>query len=152
MQATYPSLTDAALVPFRALEAQIGVHPDILDRPECPYPDHIKDFVRRMLADNGPTELVRYDDDDLYGEICKLLEDIKKASLNVNTSDPKDKVQILKNATDLLTKLVGLREKQHNVREHARFIRSVIELLESLLTPAQRTEFVEKMGAYLDVQ
>lgn len=142
---TFPTITDAALVPFRAIEAQ----PGCLDDPSCPYPDHIKAFLRKLQSDGGPAERIRYDDDDLYQEVVDLYEDVKATSGKINTNDAKDKVQILKNSTDLLTKLVALREKQFNIRQMAQFQRSVLELLEGVLTVEQRSEFIERMGAYV---
>lgn len=150
---TYPSFSDAALVPFRAIQAQVAAHPDILDRDDCPYPDHIRSFLRPLLgvAGPGPGERVRYDDDDLYQEIVDLYEDVKAATTAINTNDAKDKVQILKNSTDLLTRLVALREKQLNIRQMGQFQKAVVEFMEGTLTPAQRAEFIEKLGQYANV-
>jgi hypothetical protein len=146
---TYPTITDALLVPFRAIEAQMGTFPDLLNRPDCPYPPHIRAFLAR-LAGTQVEAREAYTDDEQLEEITSLYEEIKRSGLNVNTTDPKDKMQILKAAADLLTKMTSLREKQINIRQMAHFQRSVLEVLESVLTPAQRSEFVEKLGKYAE--
>lgn len=150
---TFPTLTDAQLVPFRTLEIQLKQFPDLLDRQDCPYPPHIRTLVRRLIGEHvGPIVDEPMDDDDLVQETVNLYREIQRASLNVNTSDPKDKMTIYKTSADLLTKLIALREKAVNMREMSNFQKSVIEVLESVLTPAQRSDFVEKLGKYTNVQ
>lgn len=150
---TYPTLTDAQLVPFRALEAQLVQFPDLLDRQDCPYPPHIRTFVRRLIGEHvGPIVDAPMGDDDLVQETINLYREIQRASTNVNTSDPKDKMAIFKTSADLLTKLVALREKAVNIRQMSQVQRTVVECLESILEPAQRSQFVEKLGTFIDVQ
>lgn len=149
----YPTLTDAQLVPFRALEAQLGQFPDLLDRQDCPYPPHIRTLVRRLIGEHvGPVVDEAMGDDDLVQETINLYREIQRASTNVNTSDPKDKMAIFKTSADLLTKLVALREKAVNIRQMSQFQKAVVEVLESVLEPAQRSDFVEKIGNYTNVQ
>lgn len=150
---TYPTISDASLVPFRAIEAQLGDFPDLLDRSDCPYPPHIRLLLRRLIGEHvGPIVDADLDDDDLVKETISLYQEVKRSGLNINTNDPKDRMAILKTAADLLTKIVTLREKAVNIREMSIFQKIVLDLLESVLTPAQRSEFVEKMGDYLNVQ
>lgn len=150
---TYPTITDAQLVPFRALEAQLGPFPDLLDRQDCPYPPHIRTLVRRLIGEHvGPIVDEAMDDDDLVQETINLYREIQRSSTTFNTSDPKDKMAVFKTSADLLTKLVALREKAVNIRQMSQFQKSVVELLESVLEPAQRSEFVEKLGKFIDVQ
>lgn len=150
----YPTFTDASLVPFRALELQLKEFPDILDRPDCPYPPHIRLFLRRLVTDPGTpaARVASYGEDDLLQEITDLYEDLKRASLQVNTNDAKDKIAMLKTSADLLTRMVDLKGKALNQREMARFQKTVVEILETIVTPAQRAEFIEKMGSHLNVQ
>lgn len=149
----YPSITDATLVPFRAIEVQLKQFPDILDRPDCPYPPHIKALVRRLMGEpgTGPAPVAAYGEDDLLQEITDLYEELKKVSTTVTTNDAKDKIAMLKTSGDLLTKMVDLKAKALNQREMARFQKLIVEILETVITPAQRAEFIEKMGTYLDV-
>lgn len=148
----YPSLTDASLVPFRALEAQLDTFPDLLSRPDCPYPNHIKAFLGQMLLEKGAkAPSVDYDDDDLLREISDLYTELKTQNTTLQTTDTKDKVALLKATADLLTRMVSLKERAMNIRDMGRFQRAVLELLEGVLTPAQTSEFIEKMGKYIDL-
>lgn len=152
MKPTYPSITDASLVPFRAIEAQLKQFPDILDREDCPYPPSVKTFLRKICG--GP-EVVGgpMSDDDLVAETSRLYREIQVSSRSIKGGDAKDTASIFKTMTDLLGKLVDMRGKAINVRQMSQFQKAVLTLLESVLTPAQRSEFVEIMGKWIeDVQ
>lgn len=155
---SYPTVTDSSLVPFRALELQMKQYPDLLTREDCPYPPSVKTFLAKVLNPQGVRELpvesgnTSMSDEDLESEIVLLYRDLQKASSQITGIDPKDKAAFLKTTSDLLTKMVALRERQMNVRQMGKFQKTVVELLEGVMTPAQRTEFVEKMGQHVDLQ
>ncbi|MCE5252858.1 MAG: hypothetical protein LLG45_01395 [Actinomycetia bacterium] len=131
------------LQPLEQIEAAIALDPLYLDK--APYPIATKSKLRRWLVrDDAPRER-QMDDAELYAEIADAYDKVKLA-----LSDPgvegKDKAAVLKSLSELLTKLVALREKQLGVREQARFQKTVIEVLEEVLEPHQRTLFIEKLG------
>lgn len=153
MNISYPRIDDAMLVPFRAIDAQLKKHPDLLSRPECPYPSSVKQFLAERLAKTETSGAKRhYDDDDLEAEIAELYSELKVAGLRVSGVDAKEKAQVMKTFADLLTKMVTLRERVVNIRHMSGFQKSVIEILETVLTPDQRGEFLERMHAYLSGQ
>lgn len=146
----YPNITDASLIPFRALEAMLKTYPDLFTRPECPYPPAIRAFLAKMLASGSPpVEQGPFQDDDLVTETSRLYREIQTSLQTMENVDAKDRATIFKTSTDLLGKLVAMREKSMNMREMSRFQKTVIEVLESVLTPAQRSEFVEKLSDVL---
>lgn len=148
----YPKIDAPYLTNFRALRLMLLKDPEVLDKPECPYSQEVKNFLRDVFKPAPPVrEVRRYEDDDLYAEICDLYDRVKVSIDTMGTVEAKEKSQILKNATELLTKLVTLREKQSSVREMARFQRIVIDVLEGVLTPAQRSEFLERLGDLANV-
>jgi hypothetical protein len=150
----YPTFSDASLVPFRAIDAQLKQYPDLLDRSDCPYPPHVKTLLRRLVGEPGaaPVPEQPLDDDDLVTETSTLYRSIKTAGETMKSSDPKDQMAIFKTSADLLSKLVTLREKAQSVRQMSQFQRAVIEVLEQVITPAQRSEFIEKLGKFINVQ
>lgn len=147
---TYPRIDDAMLVPFRAIEAHLKRDPTYLEK--APYADSVRSFLAKRLGEQTAPERPEYDDDDLLGEISWLYNEVKRASSTTASADPKDRFQMFKTASDQLTKLVSLRERQLNVRYMADFQRAVLELLESVITPGQRSDFIELMGKYIDLQ
>jgi hypothetical protein len=146
---TYPAIPDSALTPLRAIELQMKDFPGLLDRADCPYTPQVKAFLRQL---GGQVTKGEYSEDELIDEITELYNDLKNASSTVVTTDAKDKVAILKTSADLLTRMVALKEKALNIREVSRFQKTVIEVLETVVTPAQRAEFIEKLGNYVNVQ
>lgn len=150
---TYPTVTDASLVPFRALDVQLKTFPDLFDRPECPYPPHIRQFLSRLVAQQAPAAAPTgpMSEEDLETEIVTLYRDLQTASAQLTGVDPKDKAAFLKTIGDLLTKMVTLREKVINMRQMSDFQRRVVQVLEGVLEPHQRTEFIKILGDYADL-
>lgn len=138
---------------LRAIRLLLEKDPAYLDHPECPYNPELKAFMKDLFkpAPAVARAMIRYDDDNIFTEVCDMYDQVRESIANLGAVDAKERSQILKNATDLLTKLVTLREKQSGIRDQARFVKSVIELLEAVLTPAQRTEFLNHMEEYINV-
>lgn len=152
---TYPLLTTSTLsvTGLRAVRLLMEKSPDYLDQAGCPYGPELKSFLRELFKPTvtAPRKMIRYDDDEIFTEVCDMYDQVRTSIDTLGAVDAKERSQILKNATDLLTKLVSLREKQSSIRDQGRFVKSVIELLEAVLTPAQRTEFLTRMGEYNNV-
>jgi hypothetical protein len=143
----YPNITDAFLTPIRAIEVQTATFPDILDRPECPYSPEVKSFLRKLFSiEKASAPAKEYSEDELVGEISALYEELKGVDVK---ADPKDMISLLKARGDLLTKLVTQKEKALNIRDVAHFQRTVVEVLEHIVSPAQRNEFLERLKDYV---
>jgi len=159
---TYPTLTknNMSMEALKAVIAEVRRDPGWLK--ESPYSPELRRFlteisleqriVEKVVEKVVDGEAIRYDDDDIYGEICGLYERVKTSLEDMGHVDPKERAQILKNSTDLLTKVVDLRSKQSGVREFVRFQKSVVEVLERVLTPDQRGEFIKILGEVSDVR
>lgn len=154
----YPSISDAMLTPFRAIELQLKTHPTMLEDPNCPYPPAVLAYVRRMvLVDGaapksaGPDPLTIADGEALDQEIAKLYQMVKTDAATFTGTDTKDRMSFLKTCNDLLTKLVDLQARRFNVRNMAKMQRQVVETLEEFLEPGQRTAFIQKLEALQDV-
>lgn len=151
---TYPPASSSSLTmtALRAIRLLLEKDPAYLDHPECPYNPELKAFLKDLFKPVAAVrQMIRYDDDNIFTEVCDMYDQVRESITNLGAVDAKERSQILKNATDLLTKLVTLREKQSGIRDQARFVKSVIELLEAVLTPAQRTEFLTHMEEYINV-
>lgn len=144
--------TTLSMTGLRAVRLLLEKDPTYLDNPECPYNPDLKAFMKELFKPAAAVRaMVRYDDDNIFTEVCDMYDQVRASITTLGAVDAKERSQILKNATELLTKLVTLREKQSGIRDQARFVKSVIELLEAVLTPAQRTEFLNSMGEYINV-
>lgn len=153
----YPTITDATLVPFRAIEIQLKEIPDFLTRAECPYSPAVRLFLGRLAeGDAAPVvAAAEMGDDTTIQEITDLYAELKRVAFvggQVGRGDSKDQMAVIKTASDLLSKLVDLKSKAFSVRDMSRFQRAVVDMLEGVLTPAQRSEFIDRLGAYTHVQ
>lgn len=152
---SYPNITEAALTPFRAIEIQLKATPDLLDRPECPYPPLVKAMLRRLIGgemvNTGSDTLLDAAEASLDEEIASLYRTVRQDANNYTGSDMKDKMAFLKVSNELLTKIVDLQSKRFNIRNMARMQRIVIEAMEEHLDPAQRSALIEKMEALHDL-
>lgn len=151
---TYPpaNASTLSMTALRAIRLLMEKDATYLDRPECPYNPDLKAFLKELFKPVAAVRpMIRYDDDNIFTEVCDMYDQVRESISTLGAIDAKERSQILKNATDLLTKLVTLREKQSGIRDQARFVKSVIELLEAVLTPAQRTEFLSHMEEYINV-
>jgi hypothetical protein len=153
----YPHITDPMLVPFRVIELQLKTMEDFLDRPECPYPPAIRLFLQQRFSGAiAPAVMggVEYSEDDTIQEISDLYTELKRVAFRagqVAGGDSKDQVAVLKTASDLLTKLVDLKAKAFTNRDMSRFQKTVVDILENTLTPAQRSQVIDQMGQLSNV-
>lgn len=150
----YPVIDEALLTPFRAIELQLQTFPDMLSDPACPYGPAVRAYVQRLVKAKtieGPDPLTQADSEELDQEIASLYRQVKSDAATYSGTDPKDKMSFLKTSNDLLTKLVDLQSKRFNTRNMARMQRQVVEALEEFLDPGQRTDFIKRLEAVLDV-
>lgn len=145
MSPRYPPISDTSLVPVRAVQALLKNHPDALDQQDCPYSPSIRAFLRELFAIRAEAVEV-YDDDELGIEIVRLYKEVQRMQAS---SDPKEAAQIAKTKAGLLEKMLEMRERQINVRNMAKFQKVVVETMETILTPAQRSDFTEKLANVL---
>lgn len=161
MSTTYfPPMSTPAIAPFRVLKQMLANNPALLDEPNCPYPDDIKLFLKELMMpgmDHRPAEIIAavsvdFDDPDaLIQEFEKLYREIQAVTKESAKLDPNERIQWAKAATGLLEKIVTLKEKSFNIRSHSQFQRKVIDLIDVVLAPEQRTEFVRRLGDYLEL-
>lgn len=137
----YPVITDASLIPLRAIEVQLQQNPGYLDAADCPYAPSVVQSLKRLCdIDSRVASSSDYSEDDLLGEIVGLYKELKDINIS---SDVKDNIAMLKARGDLLTKVMSLKERALNARDMAKFQKKVVEILETVFTPAQRNEFLE---------
>lgn len=146
----YPTLTGTDMTPFRVLKSQLALDPDYLSRPDCPYPQVLKAELAELLT--GRVKAVRKldDADDLLIELTGVYDSLKEMGEQIGTIDAKDKIQWMKAQVSVLERLTELMSRVVNMRQMSRFRRVVLELLDNILEPAQRTLFVEKLGEIVE--
>lgn len=148
--AFYPPITATNLAPFRALKALLDKDPAYLDKPECPYEPDVKAFVRQMLGSAliSPT-IALETPDDLEDQLETVYSDLMAFKKDLAKADSNEKIQWAKAVVGILDRIIAMKERVHNVKNYSDFQKRVIELLEVTMEPAQRSDFVERLGKYL---
>lgn len=148
----YPTITADMLTPFRAVTSMIKQNPAYLNDAECPYTDDVKKQLALMiggdpLAVAAPIELKT--PEDMERELVQIYSDIKRMEREIQTVDAKDKVQWAKAIVGILERLIVLRERNFNVKQLAEFQKTVIQIMDEVCEPAQRTEIATRLQRFV---
>lgn len=133
---------------------------------ESPYPGEVERIFKTIKQ---PTVVVQTpefqeaaDDLDLEGankwenlakearRIYKESKSIKYAGNGDNGLSPNERISHAKTMATLLEKLVSLEERALGLKKVHDFHRVVMEVMEEILTPTQRTNVMEKLQATID--
>ena len=140
--AIFPDLNEQITVVIDLIKAE----PDLLDDEECPYSDSTKAFLRKMVESD---ELVSEEPQDkwrkLERETQRLYDDLKESKDNLTTEDHAERMSYFRTATSLLDKLVGLQERAVGLKAIGTFHQTVLDIMEDVLDPGQRTEVMQKL-------
>lgn len=145
------------LTPLRVLRELMKSNPTMLDDGTCPYPKQVKEFLRELMSAGqgslGWDQLVEVpieldDPEQLLREFEKIYSQLQAIQTTFGSLDPKDRVQWAKAAIGLLERVVTLKERTFNLKNHSTFQKTVLDVLEQVLTPDQRSAFVDKLGDY----
>lgn len=143
--AYYPNISEAAITPLQALALQFAEDPNIFESKDCPYSATLKEGLRKLLVPVTHPDGTVFSNDEIVVEITDLYKTLKNVTMS---GDTREQIALMKTTADLLTKMVALKEKAISIREVASFQRAVLEILDSIITPQQRAEFVERLGKY----
>ena len=130
-----------------------------LDDIECPYGPEL----RLLLQSMAPKVI---DPDDMIGraseledanpdedrwvfldrEVQALYQSLKKQADNLTNSTSAEKMSYFRTATSLLEKLVGLQERTVGLKRISEFHNTVMEIMEDVLSPDQRTRVMDQLG------
>lgn len=153
----YPNITDATVTPFRVIQVLHKTHPNLLDRPDCPYSDDTKALLRTFVGATAPVgdqKTFLDDADDPYEalerQIALTLQDIAAFEAKLSTLDNKDRVQFLKAKPALLEKLIELKERTNNMKVSADFMKKIYEFVDKDLDTDRRTALMKRVGDFLE--
>ena len=82
---------------------------------------------------------------DVMAQIEGMIHQINDLRRQVGKMDPNDQASMMKNQMGLFEKWVSLREKVLNLREMSEFQQIVIGFMDEVLTPTQRTDFMNRL-------
>ena len=76
-----------------------------------------------------------------------LFKGLTEAGKNMHSKADNEKMAYFRTATSLLEKIVGIQERAANLRQIHAFHQTVMEIMESVLEPGQRTEVSARLRA-----
>lgn len=141
----YPKLDPVTIKSLGLVVKLMAEQPDYLENEECPYGEETSEFLR-SLGRKGPapvkpvtpsTEL------DLLSEILIAYKELTESKpLNVDAAALQ---AYHRTRAALLTKLIELKDRSMNQKAMGDFYSKVLEILEEICTPTQRTIFADKL-------
>jgi len=152
----YPELDQKTIKNLEVVRQLMLEHPSYW--LTSPYPQEIErlctEWFKGRRATAAAASLPEYDDEDdldagasgdwefLYSESRKLYRDLQAAGTGM---DPNDKMAYFRTSTSLLEKLLGMQERANNLKQISDFYHLVMDIMEGVLSPTQRTEVMERL-------
>lgn len=156
----YPSVSLSILETIRRLQTSIEQDPEYLSDSNCPYPEEIKTALTatfssvtkakpKNVSTTAGTQLTPESEDEkiliLLADVERLYEELKDS--NVKTSESaSDRMGYFRTSTALLEKIASLTERASSLRNYKEFTNTVLEILEDICTPEQRTSFITRLA------
>ena len=83
--------------------------------------------------------------DKLERETQRLYDELKDSKDNLSIEDHAERMSYFRTATSLLDKLVGLQERAVGLKAIGQFHQTVLDIMEDVLDPGQRTEVMQRL-------
>jgi hypothetical protein len=132
---TYSVLTSVTLVRRRLQE-----NPNAFDDPECAYGPEIREWFAKDSGAGGVQAIAA-----AIGEIQGLESEARE--LYGLLKGQKESIAYVKVGTQLLEKLIDCQERAAGIAEIEQFKRVVLEIMGDIMTPEQRTQFMDRLKA-----
>lgn len=172
---TYPTLRLGVLQGLAELKANFDADQEYLRNAECPYdndtvalleklfaPREIEVIVEKLVEKPSrgqvgrPSKSRELNDDDaaeIEQEAREMLTELrqldKTSEGELKQLDTATRLSILKTRTQLMEKLVSIRERFTSVRKVIEFQKIVVSILDDIVEEDKRDEFLTRLEEYL---
>lgn len=149
----YPELDLQTLRHINTVRKLYELHPTYF--LESPYPGEVQKFFDSLKGNPMPeskgfqeaAQMLNMESDNKWDNLAKeavlIYNDLK--GVKVSTESPNEKIQYFKTISNLLEKLVSLQERAMGLKNVHEFHKAVMEVMEEVLTPTQRTDVMQKL-------
>lgn len=170
----YPTLRLGVLQAMSDLKTLVDADPEYLRKPDCPYDSATVELLERLFKPievevikevvvdkptrgktGRPSTKNQLNDDDaleVEREAKELLKELRSLGRTnegeMKQLDTTTKLTIIKTQTQLMEKLVSLRERFTNVRKVAEFQQTVMSILDELVDEDKREVFLERLEPF----
>lgn len=147
----YPPLDAATLRSLEVVRQLASDHPGYF--LESPYSGEVEDMIKQWFFPAKPQQpTVEAPAPNLFEgnrwealsrESEQLYSDLKQAKWGA--AETSEQLSYFRTATSLLDKIVGLQERALGLKAVHEFHHTVMQIMEEVLSPTQRTEVMEKL-------
>ena len=170
MSTFFPKIKNEQIIPLRMLVKlmeESGV--EVLDEPNCPYPDEIKEFFKSLYPDPekikeqvearvleemtnsvgtpGGVPVVQMGGlsgtEHLISELSEVYAQL--GTMKIGTGGGKDQLQVEKTKIAAIEKIVSLKERLLTLKQLTQFQSVLMKIVEQVLTPEQREQFLDEL-------
>lgn len=158
----FPQINLSMVEKLRAVQMSLAKDPQYLRRRDCPYDPRTRGFLEEIFKayDADETQIAadvaayfEGNNDDTQNTYDILVRDAKKAYLTLSrlgqkmeqSNKPEDELNKVKTMTQLQERLMTVIEKAEGYKQIHQFKRTIMDIIEQVLTPEQRTGVMEKI-------
>lgn len=162
---TYPALDPKLLMDLLPIREHLSIDPEFLDKPDCPYGADIRATLKTLFpplvevkatassgrkAGKGKNEISEEQAAVIEAEATALLQELKDLKPPSGKGfDHDTKISIIKAKTALIEKVVTIQERFFNIRKVSTFMKTVINILDKMVDPDKRNDFLKELEPYL---
>jgi hypothetical protein len=110
---------------------------EVVTRPLLAQPDDGTYAATDMIENVGSL--------DLEAQFNTMLKELQSTGSHLGDSTSSEKIQYFKAATQLLAKLLEMKERAGGLRRIGLFYTAVMDVMETVLTPDQRTAVMDRL-------
>lgn len=149
----FPPFSETEQSRIGLLLKMLSKNPTLLSQ----LPDTYADVFKRNLSDSlglaARSTLVETQGEDgepvdILLQIEAMITQINNIQLESAKLDPAERVSMMKNQMALFEKWVSVKEKALNLKEMSEFQQVVISFIDEVLTPSQRTDFINRLRPF----
>lgn len=158
----YPEITDHAAWALKTILTLASEDVMYLRDPDCPYDAQIKNIFDRAIAHQRLVERAEGEDKQeekppappvseeeidatLASDLHSVFVELKDYGKRIAVGDQTEKMAYFRTATSLLERLVNARERALGVKQIKDFQDTVLNIMEEVLTPDQRTDVMDRL-------
>lgn len=134
---SYPQLDATALA---IVAEHLEADPAYLDRPDCPYPQHVKELLKPAAA--GSTDAGEM---QVENEVEVLFKQLTEFGTGLEITDVAERMSWFRTRASLLDKIMTLKERASGIKQVSEFMNRMIQIMDDVSTPDQRTRIMEQL-------
>lgn len=140
----YPKIDRSSIWAMVEFVEAAKTQPELLTNPDCPYPAEFMTIVRSLFNKDKAKEASASTFEDLEDEIKNIYNDLDEFKTAIDQdSEGQVYVAYMRLRAQLLTKMVEVKERIYNAKSLKQFQDRVLQGIDKICTPEQRTQFME---------